>query len=70
MKYIELSMLKRGSSGYQVKVLQKLLGDIEIDGIFGSKTEDSIKRYQKNNKLEIDGIVGFETWNNILTKGK
>lgn len=69
MKYIELSMLKRGSSGYQVKVLQKLLGKLEIDGIFGNDTENRVKQYQEQNKLGIDGIVGFETWNNLLTKG-
>ena len=70
MKYIELTMLKSGSKGYQVKVLQRLLNsNLVIDGIFGNETDKCVRNYQKTHKLEVDGIVGYETWNCILTKG-
>ena len=33
-----------------------------IDGKFGSKTEASVKAFQKANNLTADGIVGKNTW--------
>lgn len=58
--------LKRGASGEAVKELQRLLG-IKDDGIFGIATETSVKIYQKQHNLQIDGIVGRQTWD-TLTK--
>jgi peptidoglycan hydrolase-like protein with peptidoglycan-binding domain len=36
------------------------------DGIFGPKTEASVKSYQGNNNLTVDGIVGKQTWTSLL----
>ena len=33
-----------------------------VDGLFGSKTRKCVKRYQEQFDLEVDGIVGNETW--------
>ncbi len=33
-----------------------------IDGKFGPVTEDSIRRFQGDNGLETDGVVGRNTW--------
>ena len=52
--------LKRGSKGEGVKWLQHKLGITE-DGSFGPATELTVKLFQKNNKLEVDGIVGPAT---------
>ena len=62
--------LRRGSRGDKVKYLQyKLLSRFydpgEIDGIFGSKVENAVKRYQKDRGLVVDGIVGKNTWNRL-----
>ena len=54
-------LLKKGSRGNEVKELQEFL-DIGADGIFGSGTEASVKKWQKNNNLSSDGIVGPATW--------
>ena len=54
-------ILKIGSRGNEVKVLQRFLG-ISADGIFGKGTEVSVKEFQKNNGLVVDGIVGPATW--------
>lgn len=54
-------LLKIGSSGSEVKLLQEYL-NIENDGIFGKLTEKAVKSWQSNNKLVIDGIVGPKTW--------
>ena len=54
-------ILKNGSKGKEVILLQQFLG-IEDDGIFGNGTERSVKKWQKENGLVDDGIVGPATW--------
>lgn len=53
--------LKKGSKGNEVKILQNKLG-ITSDGIFGNKTEQAVKNFQREHKLTVDGIVGNNTW--------
>jgi len=53
--------LKKGSKGELVKTLQSFL-KIEVDGDFGDKTEEAVKKWQKEHGLEVDGIVGPITW--------
>ena len=65
--------LRRGSSGPAVVVIQVELNRIaqnypaipklaNIDGIFGSRTEASVKAFQRIFGLTPDGIVGKATW--------
>ena len=54
-------LLKKGSRGNEVKLLQEFL-NIGADGIFGSGTEKSVKEWQTKNGLLSDGIVGSKTW--------
>lgn len=54
-------ILKLGSKGNVVKVLQSHLG-IYADGHFGKGTEAAVKTWQKENGLVDDGIVGPITW--------
>ena len=54
-------VLKKGSRGDDVKVLQQFLG-LTADGIFGSGTDASVKNWQVTNGLTSDGIVGPKTW--------
>lgn len=59
-------ILRRGSKGIQVKLLQtklNLAGDygLQVDGDFGRKTEAAVRDYQAKHNLEIDGIVGKHT---------
>lgn len=55
-------LLKRGSKGDNVALLQQMLGNLEIDGIFGRLTEAAVKAFQAANDLKVDGIVGAQTW--------
>lgn len=55
------TILKKGSTGEEVKDLQRKLG-ISADGIFGSGTEQAVKNFQSKNGLTADGIVGDKTW--------
>ena len=56
----------RGSSGGTVRQIQQLLLDWgyysgEVDGIFGSETEDAVEYFQSKNGLAVDGKVGPAT---------
>ena len=55
------------SSRYNTKDVQKLLNGygygLEEDGVQGPLTTDAIKKFQAENNLTVDGIVGEQTWN-------
>lgn len=59
-------VLRPGSSGAAVRVLQRALAGthlegvrgIAVDGQFGSQTETSLRNYQAAKRLEVDGIAG------------
>ncbi len=57
-------ILKVGSRGKEVKELQEFL-EIGADGIFGKGTESSVKKWQSENGLVADGIVGPITWDTM-----
>jgi putative chitinase len=54
-------IIKKGSTGESVKQIQKLLG-LDPDGDFGNNTELAVKKWQKENGLTDDGIIGRMTW--------
>jgi hypothetical protein len=58
-------MLRRGDTGKDVVYLQTLLPKW-IDGDFGSTTEALVKEFQRSQGLEIDGVVGEQTWAALL----
>lgn len=59
---LNLPTLRRGSSGKLVEELQRKLGGLTVDGVFGQKTETAVEAYQKAHKLTVDGVVGPKTW--------
>ena len=72
MSYIAYQTISYGSSGEEVKKLQKSLNEkgysLSVDGVFGNKTRDAVKDYQKKNGLSVDGIVGNKTWGSLNKK--
>ncbi len=61
-----LALSKRGSQGSEVRQIQQKLirwGYLtgSADGIYGSKTEAAVKRFQQSNGLTPDGIAGSAT---------
>lgn len=58
-------LLKKGSTGEDVKKLQTRLG-ITADGSFGPGTEAKVKEWQTLNGLTADGIVGDTTWGKLF----
>jgi len=58
--------IKKGSSkSTAVKFVQKKLG-ISIDGKFGSGTRSSVIKFQQDNGLTADGVVGKNTWTKMF----
>lgn len=63
--------LRRRSRGAYVDFLQRLLLSYlypvgNIDGVFGSQTENCVRQFQQENSLAVDGIVGRNTWNELF----
>jgi len=64
--------LRLGSTGAAVRTVQMqlnaiaknypLIPTLKVDGIFGVKTRDSVKTFQRIFNLAVDGIAGFATW--------
>lgn len=68
-----LPILQYGKSNVYVKIIQVLLNyyekaNLEVDGQYGVLSKKAVADYQMKYKLEVDGIVGTETWTHILTK--
>ena len=68
---VSVPVLKRGAKGYQVKVLQILLGGLgyacgAVDESFGPKVEQAVKKFQAEHELDTDGVVGVGTLNALL----
>lgn len=65
-----MKSIKKGDKGDKVKQIQKAL-KITADGDFGPATELSVMKFQGQNSLGIDGVVGPNTWAKlIITKSK
>jgi len=68
--------MKKNSIGAKVTDLQQRLklldydlGASDIDGIYGSRTEDVVKKFQQDRGLLVSGIVDQETWQELVDAG-
>ncbi len=61
-----MTAVQHGSRGKAVVELQQALVDagyeLEVDGDFGDATDAAVREFQADNELDVDGIVGEETW--------
>ena len=65
-QYAQAVTYRQGSTGEQVRIIQSKLKnwgyyDGTVDGIFGSRTAEAVKYFQRKNGLTADGIVGPAT---------
>ena len=54
-------VLSEGSEGRQVEMLQRALGGVKVDGVYGPETESAVRSFQSSNGLSVDGVVGPQT---------
>lgn len=62
----DMKTIQKGSTGRAVRVWQIIVG-VSPNGEFNDKTVAATKKFQKEHKLTVDGIVGKKTWNEGLT---
>lgn len=64
-------LIQRGDRGPAVQRLHELLGIAAPGdpgyGTFGPKTEAAVRDYQGRRGLDVDGLVGRQTWTALLT---
>ncbi|MEV3990710.1 peptidoglycan-binding protein [Streptomyces sp. NPDC049837] len=64
-------ILNEGDTGAEVNALQHLLishgQTLDVDGQFGPATEAKVKAFQQAKGLTADGIVGPQTWSELVT---
>lgn len=75
---VELNVLSTGTAGPQVKTIQRIMHArgikddsgyaIAVDGSYGQKTKQGVKKLQKMLDLEQTGIVDEKTWIGALTR--
>ncbi|MDX2243627.1 MAG: peptidoglycan-binding protein [Leptolyngbyaceae cyanobacterium bins.302] len=71
---INKPILQLGSQGAAVEELQSLICTffrapyIPVDGIFGTRTEITVKEMQERFFLTSDGIVGAKTWRALIAR--
>ena len=70
ISYTQLPTLRLGNRGNSVKFLQcylNLYGNtLAIDGVFGKNTQTAVQKFQQQNNLLVDGIVGRNSWWTLL----
>lgn len=71
---ITLDQVCEGNMGKSVRLLQAILmaqgyscGPCGADGDFGKATAQAVRKYQLAKGLDVDGIVGVQTWNKLLS---
>ena len=68
-----LSVQASRLSGDDVTIVQQRLYDLgyhevgAIDGVYGPSVEAAVKRFQRTNGLEVDGVVGQQTWEKLFS---
>lgn len=68
---VSLPELRLGAQNVDVSAVQSLLNikagqGLVVDGDFGARTDTAVKNWQRWFKLEVDGIVGEQTWKTLL----
>ena len=66
-------LLALGSRGTTVRDIQTFLNaqglyNGPIDGIYGVQTRSAVVRFQQNNNLIADGVIGSQTWGAMLNQ--
>lgn len=71
-----MRFIRNGDEGEAVRDVQRRLVDVgyridpsELEGTFGSSTEEAVRAFQEARSLPVDGIVGPDTWGLLVESG-
>jgi N-acetyl-anhydromuramyl-L-alanine amidase AmpD len=63
-------LTQQGDSGAKVRAVQSQLNEsgagLAVDGAFGPATATAVRNFQSSKGLDVDGIVGDNTWNKMV----
>lgn len=73
---VELRKLYKGMSGNDVRMAMLMLKDKgyykqsipSTDNLFGNNMEAAVLAFQKAKKIDVDGVIGVQTWTKLLSK--
>lgn len=68
---VEIRQIQYGSKGADVKALQSILNAkanarLACDGDFGKLTKNAVTEFQRSRGLQVDSIVGKNTWSALI----
>lgn len=66
-----MTLIRKGSRGYDAKIIQEYLNKHDydtngVDGIFGSGSDKAVRQYQKDFGMVVDGVVGNNTASHMV----
>ena len=71
-----MEIIRKNSSGEKVTDIQRRLkllgydlGVTDIDGIFGTETENAARKFQQDRGLLVTGVIDHETWQELVDAG-
>jgi peptidoglycan hydrolase-like protein with peptidoglycan-binding domain len=59
---VKSTVLRQGSSGNAVRVLQRALGGLAVDGAYGPRTTAAVTAFQKAHHLPATGVADARVW--------
>ena len=63
----DIGVLRKGSRGHGVEMMQTALGISPADGIFGRGTQAALMKWQEDNGLVPDGVAGPATFEKMFS---
>lgn len=63
-----MKTIRLGDTGLDALSLQCCLPGLILDGDFGPKTWEAVKKFQESHGLSIDGVVGPRTWELLMPR--
>jgi len=66
----DAAAFRLGDTGQEVTEIQQALAssgyDVSVDGDFGPATQEAVRQFQKDNHLDVDGLVGAQSYEMLL----
>lgn len=63
----KMPVLQIGAIGAAVEFIQEFVNAEPVDGDFGPITKQRVIEYQTYKNITVDGVVGTETWTDLIT---
>jgi N-acetylmuramoyl-L-alanine amidase len=71
-----MRIIRSGDEGDEVRDVQRRLIDLgsrieaaELEGVYGHSTEEAVRTFQRDRNLPVDGLVGSDTWSQLVEAG-